>query len=294
MKYMGSKQKIKKYLLPILLENKDEYDFYVEPFCGGLSLIEDVTGIKKYASDINPYLIIMWEGLKLGLDKHMEISKDLYSNYRNLYNKYNKHWELYDENGNLIPLDIFVNAMIDSPVKELNLFNLEKENQIEDLWKEIFLIGWVGWMGSFNGRFFDGGYSGKTDKRDYVDEQIRNTLKQIPKIQDITFVCQTFEKFVKKMEVTQYNAEIFFHGEQVKCIVYCDPPYKDTKQYAYSKQFDYEEFYNQCRKLHNMGHKVFISEYQMPDDFKCVWEMEVTNSMNTVKTYKPVEKLFTL
>lgn len=22
-----------------------------------------------------------------------------------------------------------------------------------------FLIGWIGWMGSYNGRFFDGGYS---------------------------------------------------------------------------------------------------------------------------------------
>jgi DNA adenine methylase len=41
-----------------------------------------------------------------------------------------------------------------------------------------FMIGWIGWMGSYNGRFFDGGYSGhevgKT-KRNYIDEQIRIT-----------------------------------------------------------------------------------------------------------------------
>ena len=29
-----------------------------------------------------------------------------------------------------------------------------------------FMIGWIGWMASFNGRFFDGGYSGKTATRD--------------------------------------------------------------------------------------------------------------------------------
>ena len=30
----------------------------------------------------------------------------------------------------------------------------------------------------------------------------------------------------------------------------------------------------------------------MPDDFDCIWEKEVTNAMNTTKTYKPIEKLF--
>ena len=37
---------------------------------------------------------------------------------------------------------------------------------------------------------------------------------------------------------------------------------------------------------------VFVSEYTAPDDFACIWEMKVTNSMNTTKTYKPIEKLF--
>jgi hypothetical protein len=40
--------------------------------------------------------------------------------------------------------------------------------------------------------------------------------------------------------------------------------------------------------------KVSVSEYSAPSDFKCVWSMEITNAMNTTKTYKPIEKLFTL
>ena len=42
-------------------------------------------------------------------------------------------------------------------------------------------IGWYGFMGSYNGRFVDGGYSGhNVNGRDYISEQINNTLNQVP------------------------------------------------------------------------------------------------------------------
>ena len=75
-------------------------------------------------------------------------------------------------------------------------------------------------------------------------------------------------------------------------IIYCDIPYKGTKQYSTSKNFNHEKFWQWCRSMTKQGHKVFISEYQAPDDFICVWSKEVTNSMNTTLTYKPVERLF--
>ena len=76
-------------------------------------------------------------------------------------------------------------------------------------------------------------------------------------------------------------------------IVYCDIPYKNTKQYETSKNFDYERFYEWCRK--NKGnYKIFISEYSMPSDFICVWQKEITNAMNQTKTYKPIERLYTI
>lgn len=141
-----------------------------------------------------------------------------------------------------------------------------------------FLIGWIGWMGSFNGRFFDGGYSGKASGRDYVDEQIRNTQAQIPFIQDIEFYhCAYNELLIPD-----------------NSIIYCDIPYKDTKQYVTSKDFNHDSFFDWCRDMKDKGHSVFVSEYNAPNDFKCIWSMEVTNSMNTTKTYKPIERLFTL
>ena len=44
--------------------------------------------------------------------------------------------------------------------------------------------------------------------------------------------------------------------------------------------------------MRDFGHIVFVSEYNMPDGFECVWSKEVTNSLNTTKTYKPIEKLY--
>ena len=79
-----------------------------------------------------------------------------------------------------------------------------------------------------------------------------------------------------------------------KSIVYNDIPYKSTKKYDVSKNFDYERFYIWCMEMVRRGHKVFISEYQMPQEFRCVWEKEVTNSLNQNITKRPVERLFTI
>lgn len=236
MKYMGSKNRIAKYILPIILKDRNKNQTYVEPFCGGLGTMDKVIG-NRIASDNNKYLIAMWRGLQENRERPYQISRELYSKARTEYN-----------NGT--------------------------NNEFDD-----FLIGWIGWMGSYNGRFFDGGYSGhcvgKT-KRDYISEQIRNTEKQLDKIQGIDF---------RSCEYT----ELEIPNESV---IYCDPPYKDTKQYATSKGFDHEMFWDWCRDMAERGHQVFISEYQAPDDFICVWQKEVTNSMNTTKTYRPTEKLF--
>ena len=153
-------------------------------------------------------------------------------------------------------------------------YNNKTNNEFDD-----FTIGWIGWMGSYNGRFFDGGYSGhEVGKRDYITEQIKNTEKQIDKIQHIKFFSKNYNEFTFKEP----------------CLIYCDIPYKDTKQYATSKDFNHDIFWQWCRDMSKQGHKVFVSEYQAPEDFKCVWSKEVTNSLNTTKTYKPTEKLFTL
>ena len=53
---------------------------------------------------------------------------------------------------------------------------------------------------------------------------------------------------------------------------YFDPPYKDTKNYSKFK-INYDEFYDFVREL-SKNNFCFISEFNMPDDFKIVWEKD--------------------
>ena len=77
-------------------------------------------------------------------------------------------------------------------------------------------------------------------------------------------------------------------------LIYIDPPYKGTKQYA-KNQIDYDEFYDFCRKL-SQNNIVLISEYEMPNDFKCIWEKErkVMQKSDRIKAMRATERLFIL
>ena len=140
------------------------------------------------------------------------------------------------------------------------------------------LIGWVGFMASRNGRFYDGGYSGHdVGGRDYINENIRNTTAQIPYLRSIEWQSGDYSS----MTIPDHS------------IIYCDPPYKDTTAYSTSKGFDYPRFYDWCRTKSREGHTVFVSEYSMPLDFKPIWSKSVTVSVGNT-TYHPTETLYSI
>ena len=62
----------------------------------------------------------------------------------------------------------------------------------------------------------------------------------------------------------------------------------------YKDDFNHDEFWDWCRLMSMEHNKVYVSEYNAPDDFKCVWQKQVTNPMRRIKTYKLIEKLFTI
>ena len=237
---MGSKARIASDILKIILKERKQNQWFIDLFCGGCNLIDKIDG-KRIANDKNVFLIDMWKGLQQGKQYPKIISRKLYNDVRNEY-------------------------------KEKSIYSSKYSSDF---------IGWIGWMASYNGRFFDGGYSGHsvgTTERDYISEQIKNTMKQVDLLKNVKFFSKDFSEF----------------NFIEPCLIYCDIPYKDTKQYLTSKKFDHDKFWQWCRDIKQKGHTIFISEYQAPSDFKCVWEKEITNSMNTTKTYRPVEKLFTI
>lgn len=242
MKYMGSKARIAKEILPIILKDRAENQYYVEPFCGGCNLIDKVTG-NRIASDNNEYLIEMWKKLQSGWIPPQEITREFYNECRGKSYKNIKY--------------------------------------------EAHIIGYIGFNGSYGGRFYDGGFAGITKTKDgkernYPKEAFENVMKQIPRIKDILFYCCDYS-----------NLQIPNNS-----IIYYDIPYRGTKQYKTGINFNYEKFYQWCRDKKAEGHTIFVSEYSMPDDFICVWEKEVKSSLSangeTGGNKLSVEKLFTL
>lgn len=140
-------------------------------------------------------------------------------------------------------------------------------------------IGWVGFVGSFSGKFF-GGYAGhpvmnaRGVVRDYIGEASHNVLAQVPLIEGAQFTNRSYAD----MSIPHNS------------IIYCDPPYAGVTKYAYS--MDHEKFWAWCRERVAEGHKVFISEYNAPDDFVCIWDQELKTTLNPGTTKRAIEKLF--
>lgn len=231
MKYMGSKNRIAKYILPIILKDRKDGQWYVEPFVGGANMIDKVDG-NRIGSDINKYVIEALISIRDNID--------------------------------LLP-------------KNNSEFTEEMYNQLR-LNDDYRFKGYVGFTASYGGKWL-GGWS-RTDanaikQRDYVAESYRNALKQSPKLKNSILVSHKYNH----LDIPDNS------------IIYCDPPYESTTKYK--DNFNHNEFWEWCRDKSKEGHKVFISEYNAPNDFECIWSMEVNSSLTKdTGSKKATEKLF--
>ena len=68
MKYVGSKNRISKYIVPILQDciDKNSIEIYYEPFVGGANLIDKIHCKERIGNDIHPQLISMFNELQKG------------------------------------------------------------------------------------------------------------------------------------------------------------------------------------------------------------------------------------
>lgn len=217
MKYMGSKARFTKEILPIILKDRKHEQWYVEPFAGGMNAICEVVG-NRLANDIHYYLIQMWCELVDGWVPK-KITKEEYNEVRTDPSKY-----------------------------------------------PAYFVGWVGFNCSYSGKWF-GGFAGETKTkigtiRDYQAEAINNVKKQVEKMKGVVFQNKSY-------------CELELPPDS---LVYCDPPYEGTTKYKDS--FNHTEFWNWCREKAKQGHTVFVSEYNAPTDFECIWQKEAKSSLS--------------
>lgn len=77
MKYVGSKRRIAKSILPIILRYRRPGQCYVEPFVGGFNLIDKVGGW-RIGNDSHHYLIELFKALQQGWIPPNMITEDMY------------------------------------------------------------------------------------------------------------------------------------------------------------------------------------------------------------------------
>lgn len=236
MKYMGSKLRIKKEIVPMLQQLIDTHQIttYVEPFCGGCNVIDAIVCDQRLAGDNHPYLIELLKHVSQGGELPEAVEKEFYSQVR--------------------------------------------ANPEDSRW-EPWLVGAVGFLASYNGRYFDGGYAKTvTTKtgviRNYYEEAKRNLLKQAPLLADIQFYHRDYREW----------------SELNGALIYCDIPYQGTKGFSTSKDFDHDVFWEWVRMM-SESNVVIVSEQSHPEDFVVIWEQTVTRTQDNRKRLTATEKL---
>ena len=241
MKYIGSKNRIIKYIKPIIQSYINENTVaYIEPFVGGANSIIEIECKKRIGIDIEPLVIALLK----------KVQQDL-------------SW--FDKLPNILDKEHYYE------VKESDNYSLE--------YKAAIL-----YFGSYNARL--DGYYGAISKtkndnvRNYFQEAKNNLIKQSKYLKDINFYNYDYKKLSKKIN---------------NCVIYCDPPYKNSyyKDKVYNNNgFDYEQYYNWCMDM-SKNNIVLMSEYEMPNYFKCIWSKEHYTSMDNLNNKKSrIEKLY--
>lgn len=233
MKYMGSKNRIAKHLLPIMLAECEKHGItkWVEPFVGGANMIDKAPdSFERVGYDLNDHAIHALIDIRDSAESLPEcVSEEEYK------------------------------AFYGGPAEKITSL--------------------VRFGASFGGKFENGFARGKAadgSPRNYWAETRRNALKQSPKIQNVKFICDSYENL-----------------NFTNALIYCDPPYQGTSGYK-TGAFDHDKFFDWCR-IQAKNNIVFVSEYNAPDDFECVWQGEIkTNfaSQRKAATHNAVEKLF--
>ena len=229
MKYLGSKNRIAKHILPIM-EQYRENRTWVEPFVGGANMIDKVHG-KRIGADINEYVVALLNEMSKPNFIAPEISE----------NKYNE---------------------------------LKENKQHYEKW----VVGYAGTQLSFGATWFGSYRRDSLGKRNYCKEAQTNVNKQSKNLQGVTFLhCSYLDLPIPE-----------------KSLIYCDPPYNtEATKGKYKDKFNHDIFWDWCKQKAKEGHIVFVSEYNAPADFKCVWEMKINQRMNNASnTNGTIERLF--
>ena len=302
--YLGSKSKIAEKLLSEIIKAKPEAEIFIDLLAGGCAMSHAAmisgTFKKVYANDLN---------------KAPQLFKDVIDGkYRD-----NKRWISRDEFFKLKDTDEFVKSVWafgnngNSYLYGKHIEPFKKAYHYARLLNDFSLFNE---FSPYIEKEFNGNLrkyiknNQERIKQDYIEWYTSRNSDYLEKLKNISTLerLQHLERFQRLqeletlkdlseiLEISQGSYQDFKLPEPIKCVIYCDIPYKGTKEYyndGKKIEFDYNKFYDWVREKSNQGYSIFISEYECPDDFKEVLSIDFNCSFSSSGVKKTKEKLYT-
>lgn len=154
-------------------------------------------------------------------------------------------------------------------------YQLAKDGQLDKA-----LTGFIGFGCSWSGKWF-GGYARDGTDRNYALNAKNSLAKKMEGLEGAVFFRADY-----------YNRHPSLIAPRVQ--IYCDPPYNGTTGYKGTEEFNHDKFWKEVRRWSRKGHDVYVSEYEAPDDFATVLEIETKTDLRTSDGGKEprIEKVF--
>lgn len=138
------------------------------------------------------------------------------------------------------------------------------------------LRGFVGFGCSFGGRWFEG-YASNGRGDDFCKAARTGVLRKSAAMREARFLTAPYTALDP--------------GEGT--LVYCDPPYADSKPYSGTEKFDTDAFWATVRRWADNGATTLVSEYTAPEWAEEVWSRDATVTLKSDDNgAKAVERLF--
>lgn len=135
---------------------------------------------------------------------------------------------------------------------------------------------WAGFAASYNGKYF-AGYGPRAAGRDYSDEASRGMVRRAENYLGVEFQCCPYDQHV----ITSDD------------VVYCDPPYANTENYAAAGEFNHAAFWSWADRVHEVGALVLVTEFTAPKHWVPVDSVERVQTLDKNSSNTRREMLYT-
>lgn len=285
MPYMGSKSKIV-HLIGYVLERHYDKDYFIDLFCGGFAVshyvMQKSSKIKILANDKNKYVVallkkVLYDGLPdlvydfITRDKFFDVIEnpdnydDWYVGYVSTIWSFGNVQTYYLFGKDVEPIKHAIHKAIIENVWDEIVKDIEKEvpeevksmNYKKDKEKRLIFMRYV--------KNYLKGQNNKTSKKRLEQLQQIHHLQNLERLQGLEQL-QRSQQLQRLEPLQSLDWREFIDNTNPKilknAIIYCDPPYEDTKEYS-EKNFSHDEFWQWFRET---PYCVYVSSYKAPDD----------------------------